>query len=98
MGAELQRIFPDTSVEELQHQLEKAHGLFIEKLHEAIEDRIAMVAASLEQLKAQVREMARENIREQRTLEEIECLFFEDLVDLLVYELKPELGNEKMKK
>ena len=97
MGGELQRIFPDTSAKELQNQIEHSQGVFIEKLHEAIEDRIALVAASLEQLKAQIREMAQENIREQRTIEEVESLFLEDLVDLLVYELKPELGNEKAK-
>ncbi len=91
---EIKTVLPEFSVEELQKHMDEAKALFIEKLTDLIEERIARVSASMESLKSTVTQRAKTGEDAPYSLEAAQTELLEALVDLLVYELKPELGEE----
>ena len=97
LGDDLQDILPKFSVEQIEKQLASSRELFIDKLANVIEERIARVRASVENLDDTVKKSVELAKKDKMTLERANSEFLEALVDLLVYELKPELGEVLVK-
>ena len=94
---EIRRVFPDFSAEVLEEQLGKSMDYYIELLHDSIEDRIALVIASLEDLKNTAGTIGEAEGLEDlipSNVGEAESGLLEGLLDLVVYEIKPEIGTE----
>lgn len=97
MDTELQQIFGDIKEKELEKQFEANKQLFVDELHTMIEERLAKVQSSLEVLKKQVANMGDEVAKQGITVDNSEALFIDALLELLVYEIKPEFGREPVK-
>lgn len=97
LGDDLKVILPHFSVDQIEKQLASARSLFIDKLADVIEERIARVSSSVENLQGTVRKSVELAKKDKMTLERANSEFLEALVDLLVYELKPELGDVLVK-
>ena len=94
---EIKNIFPDLSSEVLEEQIGKSMGYYVERLHDSIEDRIALVMASLEDLRSSARQISKTEGLEDlvpTNSGEAESELIEVLLDLVIYEIKPELGLE----
>lgn len=95
--AEVQKAFPDLAEKDLNKHMEKANELFVERLHDVIEERYAKVDASLTGLKGAVK-----GVRNSKGSEELAKMnqgevaekLLDALVDVIVYELKPDLGAQ----
>ena len=97
LGDDLQTILPSFSVDQIEKQLQDSRDLFIDKLADVIEERIARVRSSVENLNDTVQKSVELAKKDKMTLERANSEFLEALVDLLVYELKPELGDVLVK-
>ena len=96
-GDEIRSVFPNFSAEVLQEQLGKSMEYYVEILHDSIEDRIALVAASLEDLKNTAGAIGQTDGLEDfipSNVGQAESGLLEGLLDLVVYEIKPEIGTE----
>jgi len=94
LDKELRRVFPELKLEELEEQLDRWKGVFIEELHDVIEERVARVDPSVRGLKTTVDQLAKTGPRPD-TLEEAEWKFIEALIELIAFELAPDLGKDK---
>ncbi len=95
---ELREVVPDLSLDDLEEQLQKAEKLFIEELCQAVEDRLHGGQPTIDGLKEAVAKLEKNTAYRPKTLEQAQGEFFEALVELLAYELKPELGRVAAKK
>ena len=95
--AEIEKAFPDLKEKDLEKHMAKAQTQFVERLHDVIEERYAKVDANLTGLKGAVKsvrnskgsaEMAKMNQGE------VAEKLLDALVDVVVYELKPDLGAQ----
>lgn len=97
---EIKSIFPDMSAEELERQIGNSIGYYVEELHDVLEDRVAFVAASLDGLKSAVEQLEHSEGAEHfipKTRTEAEAQLLDALLDLVVYEIRPELGDQVAK-
>lgn len=97
MDTDLQKVFPDFDEKEIAKQIETNKQVFVDELHNLIEERLAKVQTSLETLKHQVSSMGEQVAQQGLTTEQSEALFIDALMELLAYELKPDLGKELLK-
>ena len=97
METDLQKTFPEFSEKDIEEQLTKNKDYFVAELHDMIEDRLAGLQASLEALKTIVGNLGKEVEKEGLSPDQAEALFLDAILELLAYELKPELGNEPAK-
>lgn len=97
MEKDLQKTFPEFSEKDIEEQLTRNKDYFVAELHDMIEDRLAGLQASLESLKTIVGNLGNEVDKEGLTSDQVEALFLDAVLELLAYELKPELGNEPAK-
>ena len=96
-GDEIRNIFPEFSAEVLEEQIGRSMGYYVERLHDSIEDRLALVIASLEDLRSTAGQIGKTKGLEAElpiNVGEAESDLIEALLDLVVYEIKPELGSE----
>ncbi len=94
---EIRQTFPEFEDKELEKYIQKGQGHFVERLHDVIEDRYAKVDAHIVGLKnavTRVKQSKGSDALSQDKQGEIAELLLDALVDLIVYELKPELGKE----
>jgi len=92
MEEDLRETFPEFSDEEIEKLLERSRELFVEKIHDVLEERLSRVQASVDDLKATVSRMGEGPKSEQIELEDAKTLFIDALLEILAYELRPELG------
>lgn len=93
--AEIKATFPELGEGDWDKNLAGAQELFVAKLHDSIELRVALVTASLEQLKAAAVRVSKTKGHEELTeanRDAIEAMLIETLLELVVYEIKPEFG------
>ncbi len=93
---DIRQMFPGLDDEAWQKNLEKATDDFNEKLADQLEERIAMVAACLVELKEAANRVGRSPTDLELTQENlpvIEERLLDTLLDLFIYELKPHLGE-----
>jgi ribosomal protein S7 len=94
---EIEKAFPDLEEKDLEKHMAKAQEHFVERLHDVIEERYAKVDASLTGLKGAVK-----GVRNSKGSEELGKMnqgevaekLLDALVDVIVYELKPDLGAQ----
>lgn len=94
--ADIRKIFPEFTIDELEKRLNASKDLFVEELVEVIELHLARVGASIEGIKSAVTRVASShNVQYDAALRpgEAEQAFLDAIRDLLVYEIKPELGE-----
>ncbi len=90
-------IFPDFSPESLEKQIGQSMDYYVEQLHDSLEERLAMVSASLEILKSTAGQIGKgEELKHlvPTSVGEAEAQVIEGFIDLVIYEIKPELGDE----
>ena len=96
-GEEIKDIFPEFSAVNLEKQIGKSMEYYVEKLHDAIEHRVAMVAASLRDLKTTAEEIGGSEKLSQfgpQNNSDAEEQLINSLLDLIVYEIKPDIGSQ----
>lgn len=98
MEAEIRKSFGDMPEEQFKKDFTASRDLFIQHFMAALDERLGKVQTGLEGLKETVKthygkEFAADVTGEDRQ-RRAEMVFIESLIDLIVYELKPELGNE----
>ena len=94
---EIRSVFPDFSSEVLEEQIGKSIDYYVERLHDSLEDRIAMVMSSLEDLKNTAGQISKAEGMEDllpTNIGQAESEMLEAMLDLVVYEIKPEIGIE----
>jgi hypothetical protein len=96
-GDELATVFPKMSAPELEASLKKSGDLFVDRSYEVIELHISRVSASIDGLKGGVKKVAESRGADQldaQRLDWAEEEVISALTDLVVYELKPALGEQ----
>jgi hypothetical protein len=98
MEAEIRKSFGDMPDEQFKKDFDASRDLFIQHFMFALDERLGKVQSGLEGLKETVKthygkDFAADLKGEER-LQRAEMVFIEALIDLIVYELKPELGDE----
>lgn len=94
---EIQKAFPEFSTVDLHQRMEKVKPYFVEQLTHVIELRLAKVNASIDGLKSAVKRVQEAPGSEKYSkdqLSAVEDQLLDALLDLIVYEIKPELGRE----
>ncbi len=94
---DIKQIFPEFTPEDLERQIGQSMGYYIDKLHDAIEERISLVSTSLIDLKDTARSIGQaEDFAELRptSVSQAEDQLLNALLDLVIYEIKPILGDE----
>ena len=96
-GEEIEEIFPDFSSEELEKQIGKSIDFYMETLHDSLEERIALASSSLIDLKNTAEALGQSTSSDSyppQSSSEAEEQLLEALLDLVVYQIKPEMGIE----
>ncbi|MCK5802918.1 MAG: hypothetical protein KAI66_08800 [Lentisphaeria bacterium] len=90
--------FGDLTEEEFERDFEAAKGIFVTHFTNALEERMAKVQSGLEGLRETVRTHYGKGfapgLNKEERLRAAEMEFLEAMIALIVYELKPELGDE----
>ena len=97
---DIKSIFPEFTPEDLEKQIGESIGFYVEKLHEVIEERIALVAASLEGLKNSTRQLQKSEEAAgmmPQTVSQAEEQLIDSLLELIVFEIRPELGKQTIR-
>jgi len=98
METEIRKSFGDISDEEFKKDFEASRDLFIQHFMEALDVRLAKVETGLAGLNETIRTHYGKDFLGDLSGEEkvsrAEMVFIDALIDLIVYELKPELGDE----
>jgi hypothetical protein len=96
-GEETAKMFPELKSEsELQAKLKSRMDYFQVELHDSLEERLARVIAPMDALQGSVKHLEKTMPEDERaaTQAEAEEALIDALLDLLVYHIKPELGQE----
>lgn len=94
--ADIKKEFPDLSEEKLKAAIKAAQANFVEHLTDSLEERLALVDASLRELKAASKRVAASSDPEKfknATRSQVEEEVLDTALELLAYELKPEFGQ-----
>lgn len=98
MEAEIRKSFGDMPDEQFKKDFDASRDLFIAHFTAALDERLGKVQAGLEGLKDTVKTHYGKdlgaNLKGEDRKQHAEGVFIESLIDLIVYELKPELGDE----
>ena len=98
MEAEIRKSFGDMPEEQFKKDFAASRDLFIKHFTEALDVRLGKIQTGLEGLKETVKTHYGANFAPELSgearLQRAEMEFIEALIDLIVYELKPELGAE----
>ena len=92
---ELQEIFPEFNSAELEGNLNEASAFFIEELGLVLDAKLGKVSGSVEGLKSAVTRVGETSgIKELEGMapEAVEEMLLDAIMDLVIYEIKPELG------
>ncbi len=98
---EIQIIFPAFTAENLEKQIGQSMTYYVDTLHDSLEERIAYISSSIETLKSSIMELGKSDAMKDHvptTKEQAEAQVLDSILDLVVYEIKPELGDEPVKK
>jgi hypothetical protein len=98
MEAEIRKSFGDMPDEQFKKDFDASREIFLRHFTDQLEQRLSKIQTGLEGLKETVKthygkEFAADLPPEEK-LARAEMMFIEALIDLIVYELKPELGDE----
>ena len=98
METEIRKSFGDMPDEQFKKDFEASRDIFIQHFTAALDERLGKVQTGLEGLKETIKthygkDFAADLKGEERQ-QRAEMVFIESLIDLIVYELKPELGDE----
>jgi Rad3-related DNA helicase len=97
---EIQLIFPAFTSENLEKQIGQSMDYYVDNLHDSLEERISYISSSLDALKATIREVGKSDDMKPhlpKTKEEAEEQVLDSILDLVVFEIKPALGDELAK-
>ncbi len=98
MEAEVRKSFGEMPEEQFKKDFEASKQIFIDHFTAALDERLARIQTGLEGLRETVKANYGKNFAPELSgearLQRAEMEFIEALIDLIVYELKPELGAE----
>lgn len=98
MEAEVRKSFGDMPEEQFKKDFEASKQIFVEHFAATLDERLGKIQNGLEGLKDTVKTHYGKNFAPELSgearLQRAEMEFIEALIDLIVYELKPELGAE----
>jgi hypothetical protein len=98
MEAEIRKSFGDMPEAQFKKDFDASRDIFIQHFMVALDERLGKVQTGLEGLKETVRTHYGKdfaaNLSGEERARHAEMVFIESLIDLIVYELKPELGDE----
>ena len=98
MEAEIRKSFGDVPDEQFKKDFAASRDIFIQHFTAVLDERLGKVQTGLEGLKDTVKTHYGKDFAAELTGEDrqrrAEMVFIEALIDLIVYELKPELGDE----
>lgn len=98
MEVEIRKSFGDMPDEQFKKDFDASRDIFIQHFTAALDERLGKIQTGLEGLKETVKTHYGKDFAADLTGEDrqrhAEMVFIESLIDLIVYELKPELGDE----
>lgn len=90
---ELSATFSHYDERKIQAEIERAKTIYAEAIHDVIEEKYAMLDPSIAAFQGRARGLAEAERLDEASAEQLAQDITDTLVDLVVYELKPELGD-----
>lgn len=91
---EVKAIIPGFDFDQLAKGLDVAKQVYTERIHEILEEKLAFVAPSFEVFRDKAHKLAEREQVNKQTVEELQRRLIDVFIELVVYELKPELGEQ----